>query len=129
MIPTELKTAISNNQLIIFVGAGLSYNLININGQHLKGWTNLVEQILIDLKKKGHDVECLIPLLSKYDPIKILDLIEFDKTIPKKDIYGFIKDFLDLSDENNYELHKKIYKLSKKIRLNKSKKTSTFNKC
>ena len=116
IIPIELKNAICENQLIIFVGAGLSYNLININDQQIKGWTNLVEQVLKDLKKNGYDVDHLIPLSSKYDPIKVLDLIELDKNIPKTEIYRFIKGFFDLNDQKNYfELHKKLYKLSKKI--------------
>ena len=77
-IPRELKTAISNNQLLVFVGAGLSFNLVNINDQPLKGWGNLVEQILIDLENKGYDTAYLIPVLKKQS-IKVLELIESDK--------------------------------------------------
>jgi len=114
-IPIELKNAIHNNQLIVFVGAGLSYNLTNINKQPLKGWGNLVGEVLENLKEKNHDVDALIPLVDKYDPIKILDLIESDNDLPKKEIYNFIKDFLDLSEDNNLQLHQKLFKLSKKI--------------
>ena len=95
-IPTELKNAICSNQLLVFVGAGLSYNLVNINNQPIKGWSNLVEQILKNLKEKSYDVDALIPLSRKYDPIKVLDLIESDKDIPKREIYSFIKDFFIL---------------------------------
>jgi tetratricopeptide (TPR) repeat protein len=115
-IPIELKKAISDNKLIIFVGAGLSYNLVNINGQSLKGWGNLVEEILLHQKDQGHDVDMLLPLVNRYDPIKVLDLIEADPNISKKDIYNFTKDYLDLEDsKNDYSLHKKLFKLSKKI--------------
>ncbi len=114
-IPIELKNAICSNQLLVFVGAGLSFNLVNINNQPLKGWSNLVEQILIHLKGKGFETDYLIPVLKKQDPIKVLNLIETDKDIPKTEIYSFIRDFLDLKESNNLELHKKLYKLSKKI--------------
>lgn len=115
-IPAGLKQAICNNQLIVFVGAGLSYELINTKGQRLKGWSNLVEQILRDLKSKGHEVDMLIPLLKKYDPIKVLDLIETDPDIPKKEINSFIKEYLELDDDkNDYKLHEKLHKLSPKL--------------
>ena len=89
-IPIELKNAICSNQLLVFVGAGLSFNLVNINNQPLKGWSNLVEQILIHLKGKGFEADYLIPVLKKQDPIKVLNLIETDKDIPKTEIYSFI---------------------------------------
>ena len=59
-IPIELKNAICNDQLVLFIGAGLSYDLINIKKQQIKGWSNLVKQVLIDLKSKKYDVDCLI---------------------------------------------------------------------
>jgi hypothetical protein len=36
-IPTELKKVICNNELLVFVGAGLSFNLKNTHNQSLKG--------------------------------------------------------------------------------------------
>jgi tetratricopeptide (TPR) repeat protein len=114
-LPTKLKNAICNNELIVFVGAGLSFNLKNINNQKLQGWSNLVEQILSHLKDKDYDVSDLIPLTKKREPIKILDLLESDNSIPKNEIYDFIKQFLDLNETNDFELHKKIYTLCNKI--------------
>lgn len=113
-IPTELKKAICNNELLVFVGAGLSFNLKNIHNQSLKGWSNLVENILLELKSSGHNVNHLIPLANKYEPIKVLDLIESDTDIPKKEIFKFVKDYFDLKNDNNLDLHKKLYQLSKK---------------
>ena len=114
-IPVELRNAICNNELLIFVGAGLSFNLKNMHNQSLKGWSNLVNNILSELKSNGHDVDHLIPLVKKYEPIKVLDLLESDPSIPKKEIYRFVKDYFDLKDDNNLELHKKLYQLSRKI--------------
>jgi tetratricopeptide (TPR) repeat protein len=114
-IPPELRNAICNDNLILFIGAGLSYNLTNIKKNELKGWSNLVEGILNHLISNGYDVSHLLPLVNKYDPIKILDLIESDKSINKKGIYYFIKDFFDLDTDNNFELHRLLFQLSKKI--------------
>lgn len=114
-IPRELEEAIRKNELLIFVGAGLSYNLINIKKQPLKGWSNLVHQILLHLKEEGHDVEVFIPMIDRFEPIEILRLIERDKHIPREKISDFIKDFLDLDDDNNFDLHRKLYRLSTKI--------------
>ena len=114
-IPRELKEAICNDSLVVFAGAGLSYTLKNLQNTELEGWKNLVKCILNELCKKGCEVDCLKPLIERYDPIKILDLID-DENIPKEKIYSFIKDFFDLDKNNNdFELHKKIYQLSKKI--------------
>ena len=114
-IPVELRDAICNDSLVVFAGAGLSYTLKNVQDKELEGWENLVKCILSELCKKGCEVDCLNPLIKRYDPIKILDLID-DENIPKEKIYSFIKDFFDLDKNNNdFELHKKIYQLSKKI--------------
>ncbi len=114
-MPKELEEAVRKNELIVFVGAGLSYNLLNIKKQPLGGWSNLVLQILLHLKEEGYDVDHLITLVPRCQPIKVLDLIDDDSNLPKKRISDFIKDFLDLDDENEFNLHKKLYQLSSKI--------------
>ncbi len=115
-IPIDLKNAICNKKLIVFVGAGLSYNLLNTKNQPIKGWANLVENILKHLKEKEYDVDYLLPLIKKRDPITVLDLIETDKDLDKREINLFIKEFLELDDEkNNYDLHKDICSISNKV--------------
>ena len=114
-IPIELEKAICNDNLLVFVGAGLSYDFKNLSNEQLKGWSNLVERVLIDLKGKGFDVDHLIPLVKKYDPIKVLDLIESDQNIPKKEIYDFVNSFFNIEPGCDFQLHKKLYQLSKKI--------------
>ncbi len=114
-IPPELRNAICNNNLIVFVGAGTSFKLLNINQEELLGWSNLVKRILDDLHEKGFDVQLLLPLVEKFDPIDVLNLIEKDTNLPKKDVYSFVKEFLDLHEDNNLEIHKKLFQLSRKI--------------
>lgn len=114
-IPRELEEAVCKNELIIFVGAGLSYNLVNIKKQALQGWNNLVRQVLSHLDGEGCDVKHLLPLIDKYDPIEVLHLIERNRDIPKKKISEFLKDFLDLDEVNDFNLHRKLHQLSNKI--------------
>lgn len=115
-IPVELKQAIIDNKLVAFVGAGLSYDLYNINGQQIKGWPNLVNNLLKYLKDKGHYVDPLIPLTEMYDPIIVLDLIEKADKLPKAEMYSFMKDYFDLDNEkNDFTIHKKISSLCNKI--------------
>ncbi|WP_299768146.1 SIR2 family protein [uncultured Dokdonia sp.] len=115
-IPVELRQAIAENKLIIFVGAGLSYNLVNTNGQPLKGWGNLVREIIIQLQDKGHDIKSLLSLLDMYEPIEVLHLIEKHPDFSREAIYDITADFLELDDsKNDYSLHQKLNTLSKKI--------------
>ena len=117
IIPKVLKDAVIDNNLIIFVGAGLSSKLINKDGQQLEGWYNLVCQLLSHLAKNGYDVELYEKKLkqSSKEPIDILKLIEEDQDLPRDEIVGFIKKFYSLKDWAENSLHKNIYKLSNKI--------------
>lgn len=111
----KLKEAIEKNNLVIFVGAGTSIKLKNINGEEIGTWNNLVSKIIDKLNNLyDNKFHHLISLVGKYEPIDILNLLEKDKEINKSDIYDFLKDFLDVG-ENNFELHKKVISLSKII--------------
>ena len=75
----------------------------------------MVVQLLEHLNKSV-ELNHLIPLLDKYDPIDVLHLIEKDNSISKQKIYDFMKDFFDLDEEgNDYSLHKDISRLTNKI--------------
>lgn len=74
-IHPELKKAIEENELVVFVGAGISYELINSKNQKLGDWKNLVACILENLKSNGYEVEHLISLVDKSEPLEVLKLI------------------------------------------------------
>ena len=114
-IPAQLKEAIKNDELIVFVGAGLSINLKNQSNEPLGNWKNLVKNILNHLESKEYNVSHLYPLVDRYEPIIVLDLIEKDLDLPKNEINIFAKKFYDLHFENDWSLHKKIFQLSHKI--------------
>jgi tetratricopeptide (TPR) repeat protein len=111
-IPRELINAVKEDNLILFTGAGLSYNFVNNNEppKKLGNWNNLVNEILCNVE----GLDYLIPLINKHEPIKILNIIEDANR--KSDVITFVKKFLFLSTEkNDYGLHKKLCKLSNKI--------------
>jgi len=117
-IPRELIQAIEKNELIVFVGAGLSWELKNEQGEQLEGWKNLVVKILLDLEEKGFEVAHLQDLIDRYEPVIVLNLIELDiknNKLPKREIDDFIKKFIHLKKDNDFGLHEKIYQLSNKI--------------
>ena len=45
-IPHGLKEAIEKDELVLFIGAGLSWNLKNTEGKTLGGWKEMVSSIL-----------------------------------------------------------------------------------
>jgi tetratricopeptide (TPR) repeat protein len=119
-IPLGLQKAIKDNRLVVFVGAGLSYELKNSQGKKLGGWVNLVAHIIEELERKGHDVAYLQPVLSKHDPTAALALIESrieppNNELSKDEIYRIVRSFYELSDENEYSLHKKVLKLTNRV--------------
>ncbi|MDR0762227.1 MAG: SIR2 family protein, partial [Campylobacteraceae bacterium] len=52
---------------------------------------------------------------GKCEPIDILGLIEKDKNIDRSKVINFAKEFYSLSKDNGYELHEKLFQISKKI--------------
>lgn len=115
----KLTDAIKNDKLIIFVGAGLSYDLVNTENQKLEGWTNLVKSILIKFSIKEPKLTALLPLCDILNPIQILENIDYilaiSSNINKNDIKLYVKDFFDLGKNNNLSLYEGITKLSNKI--------------
>lgn len=113
----ELLNAIKEDNLILFVGAGASFQLKNSNGLSLGGWDDLVMKILINLEKDGYNIKHLkeLALQKIYEPIVILDLVEKDSDINSKDIITAVKEYYILSNDNDYSLHNNLLKLSQKI--------------
>ena len=113
----KLKTAIEENNLVLFVGAGTSINLINSNGAEIGNWNILIQNILLHLKDKGHDVNHLEKSLKTSNPLKVLDELEqFYNEIEKNSIYEFTTNYFNIDkDKNDLEFQKKLFTLSSKI--------------
>lgn len=104
-IPQKIKDAISSNNLIIFVGSGLSKRF------GLPDWKTMVSDII---KEQGDDNDFLdyLPLLNKgkMSPLEVLSKLE--------DIHGEIRRYIKKKfylTKGDFSLHKKILDLSSQI--------------
>ena len=96
----------------------MSYNFVNENGQKIEGWENLVRQIVENVE----GWENLKLPVEEDEPYKELEQIEkqmrerdnYDKV--KRDTFAYLTKFYTLpAYTNNYNLHKKLCRLSNKI--------------
>ena len=113
-IPHGLKEAIENDELVLFIGAGLSWNLKNTEGNTLGGWKEMVSSILSFLKDKKRIIAEEQHSCEKLGPIKALQRLENNK-IDKRVIGKFVKRYFTLGKENDFSLQEKLYSLSTKI--------------
>jgi hypothetical protein len=98
-LPKELVDAACSNNLVIWVGAGLSYNLINKNGNQLKGWGDFVELIIDSFPEEKYLTSMLMKSVRYiYDPIQRLDILEVLSSLPKNEILNYVKYFYSISD-------------------------------
>ena len=113
-IPYGLKEAIENDELVLFIGAGLSWNLKNTEGNTLGGWKEMVSSILSYLKDKEYITAEEQQSCEELGSIKALQRLENNK-IDKRVIGKFVKRYFKLGKENNFSLQEKLYSLSTKI--------------
>ena len=113
-IPQRLKEAIKNDELVLFIGSGLSYELKNTEGKTLGGWKEMVSSMLSYLKDKEYITAKEQRFCLKLEPIKALQRLE-NKGIDREKIRDFLKGYFTLGKENEFPLQKKLYSLSTKI--------------
>ena len=113
-IPQRLKEAIENDELVLFIGAGLSWNLKNTEGKALGGWKDMVSSMLSYLKDKEYITAEELQSCEEFGPIKALQRLE-NRGIDREKVRDFLQDYFTLGKENEFPLHEKLYKLSTKI--------------
>ena len=113
-IPHGLKEAIENDELVLFIGAGLSWDLKNTEGETLGGWEKMVSSMLSYLNKEDYITAEEQQSCEELGPIKALQRLENNK-IDKRVIGHFVKGYFKLGKENNFSLQEKLYSLSTKI--------------
>ena len=113
-IPPGLKEAIEADDLVLFIGAGLSWDLKNTDNESLEGWDKMVKSITSHLNKKGHITDELKQACDALEPIKALEKLETEG-INRGQIGKFVKHYFTLGEENDYSFHKKLFSLSTKI--------------
>ena len=113
-IPSELKKAIEADDLVLFIGAGLSWDLKNTDNESLEGWGKMVKSITSHLITEGYITDELKQICDALEPIETLKILE-KKGISKREIGGFVKHYFTLRGGNNFSFHKKLFSLSTKI--------------
>ena len=113
-IPHGLKEAIEKDELVLFIGSGLSWNLKNTEGNTLGGWKEMVSSILSFLKDEAYITAEEQQSCEKLEPIDALKKLK-KKGIDKNIVGDSIKRYFTLGEENNLSLQKDLFKLSTKI--------------
>lgn len=113
-IPPGLKEAIEADDLVLFIGAGLSWNLKNTNNESLEGWDKMVKSITSHLNKKGHITDELKQSCDALKSIETLEILE-NREISKREVAGFIKGYFALGEGNDFSFQQKLFSLSTKI--------------
>ena len=113
-IPHGLKEAIEKDELVLFIGAGLSWDLKNTEGKTLGGWKEMVSSILSFLKDEAYITAEEQQSCEKLGPIDALKKLK-KKGIDKNIVGDSIKRYFTLGEENNLSLQKDLFKLSTKI--------------
>ena len=113
-IPPGLREAIKADELVLFVGAGLSWNFKNKKNETLEGWTKMTSSITSHLKEKHRITEEVKQSCDKKEPIDALKEIE-DSGVNKRIVGEFVKDYFTLGEGNDYSLHQNLFELSTKI--------------
>ncbi len=103
-VPTELQEAIASDNLVIFVGAGLSKKF------DLPTWNQLACEIIT--QSADEDMKLFLPLLAKNltDPVEVIEKLRGDRNKLNK----YIRDRFKIQS-GDFSLHKKILDLSSKI--------------
>ena len=113
-IPTGLREAIKADELVLFVGAGLSWNFKNKKNETLEGWTKMASSITSYLCDNDHIPENLKQACDTLGEIKTLEILE-EREIGRREVGPFIRDYFTLGDSNDFSLQKKLFELSTKI--------------
>ena len=114
-IPHGLKEAIEADDLVLFIGAGLSWNLKNTENEPLEGWDKMVKSILSHLQEKGRIKKEVKQYCDGLEPIKALEILEKNEGITKNEIGEFVKHYFTLRNKRGLSLQKKLFSLSTKI--------------
>ncbi|MDP2851152.1 MAG: tetratricopeptide repeat protein [Sulfuricurvum sp.] len=112
----ELKRLLRENKVIPFVGAGVSMEIKDKNGNQLfPSWTELLKKFAYNLEKSGHSAEAnLINAyfgLSKFDYLEVADKIK--KFYPSKQSFNDL--LKEIFDKHSSEIDLESLALPKSI--------------
>jgi hypothetical protein len=116
----DIKLAIHDNSLAIFVGAGVTKNFKNSKNKKLGDWNSLVKEFINYLNKPhtlsidSKKYDYLNEVLKNHAPIDVLNLIESRRDFINHNmlkLVGFFKEYYTLSNDNDFSIIAKISQL------------------
>ena len=113
----DLIKIITEEHLIVFVGAGLSRNLRNANGKVIGGWAELQELLFERINDPNNSYKAFKAyLLEKYsdNPKLILNVIENHPNL-NKNIDRILQTYYKVDSSNDFTIQKLIWNISELI--------------
>ncbi|MCE9256752.1 SIR2 family protein [Bacteroides fragilis] len=110
--PNSLVTCIARNKSVLFLGAGLSMNSMDREGNHPKDWRGFLESglnKLTDASSKG----LVKKNIKKGDYLLACELLK--KSLGDNDFIELLKDEFERPHFKEAEIHKDIFKLNQQI--------------
>jgi len=110
-IPIDVSRAIEDNKLVFFVGSGFSKTF------NFPEWSDLVKNILEDLKSEDDKYEGLLAALEFFGPIDILEKINTHSVGNKRKVFETLRNTFKLTNDDTKKLdnHKLLGEISNKI--------------
>lgn len=105
-IPTAIKNAIKENNLVVFAGAGVTKNI------GLPEWRDLAVEIINYLNNNNEYENLINRLRTGENPINIFNSLEKEH---KVEIKQYISKNFNLSNSNSFQVQKSILKLTSQI--------------
>jgi len=104
-IEQKIKSAILQNNLVVFAGSGLSSKF------KLPSWNNLVKDVINTIDR--NEFKTLLPVLEMevMQPIEVLQKIKSEHTTVK----SYIKNNFNVSSFTDFDVHKKIIELTGQV--------------
>ncbi|MDR1201998.1 MAG: SIR2 family protein [Tannerellaceae bacterium] len=111
-LPDELVKAAFNNNLVIWIGAGLSFNFKNQKGKPIGGWANMANHITDSFSQERYLTSMLMySVRNRGDsPIEILDIFEVLSYLPKSEVRNYVKSFYSVPDDDREWLDENLKK-------------------
>jgi tetratricopeptide (TPR) repeat protein len=111
-LPQSLLEAVKQRKLVVFVGPEVSADLKNTAGKTLGSPTHQLDEMIHHLVKRASNVNFLYQVLEERGPEAVLNEIEKSPHVSRLDVHDFLREYMQLSAENDFSLHEKIAQLS-----------------
>lgn len=110
--PDQLVNSIARNRCVLFLGAGLSMNSVDRNGQHPKDWKGFLESGL-NIVDNPNCKKIIKKEIEKGDYLLACELLK--KSLGDNDFIELLKNEFERPHFQEAEIHKDIFRLNQRI--------------